>query len=270
MHHIWRYGGVAIRPQYSMNHINTLIVNTNEPLEIRMRLMEDLGAVVMELGQDMGDFQLQTTGGKLLWIERKTPGDLVASIQDGRLFATSAVMGKGYGIRILLIDGRLQWSDDDYLQLRTGKDLFKSLPFASVEGALRRVQTNGCIVEESHKPLVEWLLHIAEWADDLEIPPVNRNPVILPDYWENLDKAAYNFLANLPGIGPVRAKAFMQWAGKRSIIEYLCLLSVPFGKDKPENWGDKTQSSLKSFLGLGKEDTLSVHKLPEWTEELDT
>jgi ERCC4-type nuclease len=251
--------------------IKRLFVAHNEPEEIRTLLQKKYNATVSDLGVGEGDALIETVGGKVIRIERKRPDDLVASIFDQRLFTTCETLGNGSGLRFLAIDGKMLYDDTDSLILRRGNVIDRTTKKKVIVGAYRRVQLLGVIVEELQMPYAEWLDFISAWADRLDIPPVNRNPIELPDYWNTYNKDTFQFIASLPNIGAKRAMDFMDWHGRqRSIASVLERLFKPFDKrDKPVGWSAGIQKGLRDYFGLGENEVFAVVSRPEWNEELD-
>ena len=147
-----------------------MLVAPTEPAE----LIEALGATRSPIPEQYGvDVLVGTRVGLAGW-QRKEVGDLLASIEDGRLARELGLMS-GLGYRSLVVEGRPEWTSDGYLLLgyRTGWRK------AALRGFLRTVQAAGVIVE---------------WTDDLR-----DTATAIREAWRWLGKKGHTSLLSRPG-----------------------------------------------------------------------
>ena len=107
----------------------SVVITTNEPRRIR-ELFKDRVETPMNF-----DFLLYTNRGPIP-IERKTPGDLIASVSDGRLKSELTAMREVSSIYIVLIHGRFTYNKRGEVNMRYGRRWNKK----GVSNLLRTIQ----------------------------------------------------------------------------------------------------------------------------------
>ena len=110
-----------------------ILVSSNEWGRVK-HLLKDEGLSV-PLGFD---FMLLTNAGAVAAERKKSPGDLLASVADGRLARECAAMRDEAEFRFLISEGRIKYTKDGHVQdgkypshwTRTGiRNLFRSIRF---------------------------------------------------------------------------------------------------------------------------------------------
>lgn len=121
-----------------------LVIDSREPEDtvriLKMLLGKDVP--IHREALDCGDYVLVDRQGQMLGIERKTPGDFMGSITDGRLESQLARMHAKYDIRILLLHGAYEEGGDG--KVVTGSTWSKKhteFSYAAFQAKLLSVQT---------------------------------------------------------------------------------------------------------------------------------
>lgn len=177
-------------------------------------------------------------------IERKTIGDLLASIADNRIFNQANDMRQISEWCYIIIEGQLIWYDSKII----GTDWH----FRSVQGALLQVQELGvgvvhCDNANDFCKTVEWLAN-RNRDKATTIPPRKYGLPITTDE---------KIISALPGIGLERAsKLLREYGSCIAVIE--CLLNNDC--DLPSGIGEKTRQATKKALGLSIDEMIKVIK----------
>ncbi len=167
-------------------------------------------------------------------IERKTIGDLLASIADNRLFNQANEMRQLTEWCYIIIEGSLIWYDKKII----GTDWH----FRSVQGALLQVQELGvCIVycndADDFPKTVEWIGN----KDRSKITTIEPRKYGLPI------TIGEKILSAIPGIGLDRAgKLLREFDSTMAVLECLTDDSC----DLPSGIGKKTRQATKEAFGL--------------------
>ena len=224
--------------------MTAIIIDSREPDYIRDQFPDSAASKL-----EYGDAWIACDDGHILTIERKTPDDLLDSIQDGRLFEQVAAMTERLhdqalnGIArthwaYLVITGTFQVGNGD--RVHTGQRQ-TDWRWPSVWGALLTVQELGCLVtfapsEHAYGKTVMALVN-RERTEVVKIRP-HRTPVPL-DPREAV-------LCSLPGIGEAYAATLMSWAGGNLAHALAGLtdleLDMPLSRAR--------RQKIRSFLGL--------------------
>lgn len=178
----------------------SIVVTTNEPRRIR-ELFKDKVEVPMGF-----DFLIYTNRGPIP-IERKTPGDLVSSVSDGRLKGELSAMRNVSSIYIVLIHGKFKYTKYGELAMRGhGRKWTKR----GVKNLLRTIQlVEGAFIEyaESDKELVDIIYNLQEYFDkthhlSLKIRAGLSTNWLVPVRAEKVR----HFYQGLPKISAIRAR----------------------------------------------------------------
>ena len=111
----------------------TILVSSNEWGRVKHLLKEDGLSVSLNY-----DFRMYTNAGIVAAERKKSPGDLLASVADGRLARECAAMREEAEFRFLISEGRIHYTKDGHVQdgkhpshwTRTGiRNLFRSIRF---------------------------------------------------------------------------------------------------------------------------------------------
>ena len=144
-------------------------------------------------------------------VQRKEVSDLLASAEDDRLGKEAAQM-QALTTGVLLIEGRLSWTDDGFLisryQSRWTISMFRGLIWSW--------QSRGLWTEyvDSIAETSKWLSSFGRWLakDRHSSLMTRRNPTSV---WGKADSRDWqvHFLQGIPGIGPVQAGAILDYFG---------------------------------------------------------
>ena len=180
----------------------TVIVTTNEPKKIK-QLFED--RVELPMGFD---FKLYTESGTV-GIERKAvPGDLLASIEDGRLKNEILAMRDDCDFQVILLHGTMRFDKNDRLMLSsTRKSRWTKTGIRNLCRTLEWVEN--CYIEEAknNQELVEVIDDLQRYLNkgrhlSLKGRPGIQRDWIKPTKFERM----IHFYDGVPGVAPVRAR----------------------------------------------------------------
>lgn len=185
--------------------ITAVMIDSREPQQFQQLKFGNAPTVVTAL--ECGDLWASTEDGSLLIIERKTAGDLLASIKDGRLFQQAAAMRQRSVWAYLVITGILADSIDGHV-VTDGRAT--GWRWTDVQGALLTVQELGVAVVQcaGDGQYEETVLRLArrERCTEKALAPRTLGRVLTP---------AEMVLTSLPGIGLERAQQLLQeWDGR--------------------------------------------------------
>ncbi len=207
----------------------------------------------------VGDVNVTTPNGPLA-IERKTSNDLLSSIADGRIFDQAERMldRDRFAFASFIIHGSLLYNSDDKAVADGRHSKWNG---ASVRAALRTIQGAGCLVEivkanEFVRTVQEVIRTVSK-----ESHVHTKKPAIT---LETMDPRVA-WLAGIPGIGPKRAKDWLDFVSKGKSDGRLCdALSVGTlfrdypSESLPRGFGPKTSQSITDFLELDIEEYLET------------
>jgi len=219
-----------------MATIQSVIIDSNEAIHTKLKFIDNPPVMTMPLEE--GDIIINCSDGNILAIERKSPNDLVASIEDNRLFNQAVRMKKKYKFCYVVITGGITPNDQNVII--NGKSRLWS--FAAIQGALLSVQEKGvgvihCNGEDDFCPCLVRLA--ARNRGDSVVEPVRHSYIFEPQ------EAT---LASLPGIGVNKAhKYYKMFNGNLAdAIKWLC---DPNSTDGIDGWGKKSAQTLKEYFG---------------------
>lgn len=242
-----------------------ILVDSREPSDVIDLLRRDWPALTV-MALQSGDFSAPLPTGLLL-IERKTVSDLLGSIADGRLFTQAQALAQNARWPLLVIHGSLLYNHDDMV-IADGKETrWRGL---SVRNALRACQWAGCPIEYAGSAKYDYNRCIKE-AIALATKPDHahydrqktRKPPI--DFFPHATakRERIEFIAGMPGIGPTRARALIEWVdndngegGKgdsgspAEALEYITGLATFPNFERPPDWGTVSINAVRQFLGL--------------------
>jgi ERCC4-type nuclease len=183
----------------------TVVITTNEPEDIKKLFRPDSIEIPMNF-----DLLLYTKSGTIP-IERKAiPGDLLSSVEDGRLHREMTAMRDESAINILLLHGDFVYQKDGTLWGKKGRSWTKK----GIRNLLRTVQfVEGLYIEQAHsdQELVEIVNELQEYFDNQSHLGLKRRPGLQSDWFVTTreDKVCY-FYSGLPSVSAVRAKALCE------------------------------------------------------------
>lgn len=207
---------------------------------------------------DTGDAWLATSDGALLVVERKTPQDLLSSIDDGRLFAQVAQMREVSAWAYLVVTGPVMCGSDGLVWLERRSTRWN---YDAVQGALVSVQESGvAVVTCRDRDYGGCLGRLASRSRGVSRVPPSR-PIGLAGPGEVA-------LAALPGIGPERVDALLTYCGTPALA--LVYLSGNGNGESVPGVGPKTRAAVRHALGLYPNTKLEVIGTNESEKENNT
>lgn len=227
-----------------MADINLVRIDKREPLHITG--MQFNGAIVQVELLETGDIWVITNDASLIICERKTPGDLLGSIKDGRIFNQVARMRELTPWAYLIITGELSTSEKNNVIIGHNETGWN---YDAVQGALLTIQEMGCHVMhlKNDYQLKAGLERLARRnREAVPIEPA-RKPYVL--------SSAENLLTGFPGIGHDKAKNLINILGSPArAISYLTRL----GLNTVPGFADGTKQTVRRTLGLKEDEILLV------------
>jgi len=182
------------------------LITTNEPRPIKVKLPD---LIECPMGFDI---MLMTNNGNVC-IERKAvPGDLVASISDGRLGREILNMREESKFNVVLLQGRMKF-DKDGLLVIPGRTKVKN-PYRWNRKGLNNIRrtweyVEGCFTEyaQNSNDLVNVLNNIQDYFDKGKHLSMKSRPQIQTNWFvpSRGEKVIY-FYQGLPGVATIGAK----------------------------------------------------------------
>ncbi len=179
--------------------IKAAMIDSREPKEFQRMKLGGVPTVVTAL--DCGDLWAQCADDQMLVIERKTPSDLLGSIDDRRLFQQAAAMRQKSPWAYVVVTGLIAHNAAGQVVIDghvTGWN------FDAVQGALADVQEMGVTVIycQSDSHYEETVLRLARRNRD-------TSKTLAPRVQPHVMNAGERLLTSLPGIGLERAKLLL-------------------------------------------------------------
>jgi ERCC4-type nuclease len=186
--------------------------------------------------------------GAMIAVERKTAGDLLNSLKDDRLFPQISRLRTLTPWAYLVITGKLQPGQDGRCWADMRETLWK---YWSVEAALLTVQETGVGVVRvgAETDYEQTVIRLAS-RDRSDIRSRPARDLTLAGDGEII-------LAGLPGIGPDRAKALLEYCGTPAWA-LTHLTGEQTLNDRVPGIGEATKRRVRTALGLDDATELSV------------
>ena len=212
-----------------------ILITSNEPRQIK-DIFDDYIEVPMGY-----DFKLYTHSGTVA-IERKTPGDLLSSIEDGRLRSEVLAMRSDSDFQIILIHGYLKFNRADQLMIGKRKTRWNK---SSLRNFLRTLEwIEGCYIEYAgtDRELVTVLQDLQTYLDKPKHSSIYARPSIKSDWMvPTKHERVHYWLQGLPKISTVRAKLILDRFGS------------------PARLFEATVEDLSGVPGIGKQTAVAIH-----------
>ncbi len=245
-----------------------LIVDSNEAATnagVVRSLERHFGSANVKISKlTAGDISIPLNTGLLL-IERKTPGDLLGSIGDGRVFEQVERMAMLARFSAVVIHGSLIFHEDGVIA-NGRRTKWNSM---SVQHSMWAMQWAGSAVvvvpEGAYPQTVEALIHLAE-------KPKRRAKRERAITFPPMDPRV-EFMCGIPGLGPIRSEMLMEWVGQNigipeekvtasQMLSWATFLHrLPPGK-RPHQWGDAIVEKIRSFMALKQDEYIAVTHMP--------
>lgn len=222
----------------------TVLVDSREPKNMQNFQIGNLKAITQTL--PTGDAWLACDDANLI-VERKTPGDLLASIADGRLFEQCNAMAVASPWSYLVITGTMACQNGCVIE---GGQLTK-WTWRSLQGALLTIQELGieivyCDGDQDYPSTLEWLAN--RKRDPIKIKSARRSSV--------MQSPAEILLCALPGISERRAADLMKYCGTTAwAINYLTHDDNP---NRVPGVGPGTRKRARQVFGLADNEYLGI------------
>ena len=226
--------------------LTSVMIDNREPKSIQQLKFGGVPCVRLQL--DCGDLWASTDDGEMLIIERKTPGDLLGSIKDGRLMQQCAAMRAKSKWSYVMITGALAHSLDGHVITENRTTGWR---WDDVQGALLSVQEMGVslIACQSDSHYEEAIVRLAR-RDRKKVKAIE--PRVSPHVLTDAEKV----LISLPGIGVERAGLLLGEHGSAAYsIAWLTWLDT-FAE--VSGIGDGTKHNVRKALGLKPEEWIAV------------
>jgi ERCC4-type nuclease len=180
------------------------LITTNEPAAIK-NLFVDRIETPMNF-----DMKLYTEAGTVGIERKKIPGDLISSVEDGRLRRELIAMREECDHRVLLLHGVFRYNRKG--QVVDNKHVLRWTE-TGIRNLLRTIEwVEGCFIEQARTTLelVSIVTELQSYLDtqkhfSLKGRPGIQKSWIVPTKSEHV----IHFYDGLPGIAPVRAKLLM-------------------------------------------------------------
>jgi len=231
--------------------LKAVLIDSREPEDIQKL---DFGVPAVVTALEAGDLWASTDDGNLLIFERKTPGDLLASIGDNRLFLQAQNMRERSTWCYLVVTGWLTPTHDGKTFVN---NKLTGWNWAAVQGALLDVQEAGvaiayCEHDNGYPAAVERIAR--RERGERVLNTVQRTRIMTQ---------AEQILTSLPGIGLERAQVLLQDRVAAHALAYLTWTEDAYKEiDQVAGIGPGIKANVRKALGLEPGETLeliSVH-----------
>lgn len=230
-----------------------IMIDEREPDWIKQLSFEGASTTTALLEQ--GDL-LVAVDETLLCIERKTPDDLLSSIQDGRLLHQAAHLTDQTPWAYLVITGQLMCSSNGKVVTARGETGWS---WGAVQGALLTVQELGvAVIQTGQESDYERLVLSLTRRERSKLP---LGPIRTPRYLSHGEAV----LAALPGIGLERIDTLIKTLG--TPVDALAWLTWLNDKDKVDGIGEGICHNVRKALGLQDHEFLLVTSIPPTVKE---
>jgi ERCC4-type nuclease len=178
------------------------MITTNEPKKIK-KILSDL--IELPMGYDI---KLLTRVGAIGVERKKLPGDLLASIDDGRLGREIVAMREDTVIQVVLLHGKLKYNQDKTVYV--GAKRKTHWTEYGINNMLRTIEyVEGCYLEyaKNDTELVTVLQELQDYMDKGKHLSLKGRPGIQKEWIvpTRQERVMY-FYQGLPGIRVVRAR----------------------------------------------------------------
>jgi ERCC4-type nuclease len=230
----------------------TFFIDSNEAMQTPKVLLdinkEFKGCPVQVMKLQAGDVNI-LVDDKFLCIERKAPGDFLASIGDGRLFNQCERMVTITPWSFFLIDGQISFDIDDCAVYDRQITKWQG---AAVRAAMVTVQLAGCVLMQLGGTTFSYMLR---QLIDIAMKPVHEQKLrtMRAISYPPIEPAA-EVLASFPGVGLKRARRLCD------AFEWATIFPLIDENSHPEGWGQTTVANFRGMLELKSNEYLKVVK----------
>ena len=216
------------------------IITTNEPKKIK-DLLPDL------IESPMGyDIKLFTKIGTIGIERKKIPGDLISSVDDGRLGREILAMRDDTDFQVILLHGRIRYDKDGTVHL--AKKVKSYWTEVAINNLLRTIEYVECCFLEyaaNNYDLIRVLHELQEYLDKGKHMSLKGRPSIQKNWIipTKEEKVMY-FYQGLPGIRVARAREIYNYFP--APLELFC--ATPVDIAKVPGIGKNTAKGIYNFL----------------------
>jgi len=182
----------------------TVIITTNEPVAIRNLFLDKL-----EIPMPF-DILLYTNSGPIPIERKRVPGDLTASVEDGRLSRELIAMEEVSERRIVLLHGRIEYDKSGFAVVGYRKRIpLKGWNRKGINNLIRTLEhVEGVFIEtaETNRDLVDVVGEIQEYFDKLRHLSTKSRPKIEGSWGNSRVMRIIHFYSGIPGIAAIRAR----------------------------------------------------------------
>lgn len=183
-----------------------ILVDSREPIDIAS-YMNEATRVTLPLG----DYVFFSHDNKKVVIERKTPGDLLTSLQTGRLQDQLKRLVEDCDYPFLLIEGHMFATEDGFVRFKSQTLKWK---FTSVQNILITAQLSGVYLVFSDNrrctaAVVEAMFNYFQKEEHLSL----LRPKVFRPFPDDLTTIREMIVAAVPGIGPELSKRLIETFG---------------------------------------------------------
>jgi ERCC4-type nuclease len=246
----------------------TFFVDSNEAMQSPKVILDIkkafVGCQVQVMQLQAGDINV-LVDEKFLCIERKAPGDFLASIGDGRLFNQTERMVTITPWSFILIDGSISYDMDDHAIYDRQSTNWNG---AAVRAAMIAVQLAGCVLMQVGGVAFGFMLR---QIIDLAMKPNHEQKLrtMRAISYPPIEPCA-EVLASFPGVGLKRARSLLEWVGLPDsdtpqgrlcdAMEWATMFPLLAEGSHPEGWGTVTIANFRGMLGLNSDEYIKVVK----------
>lgn len=227
-----------------------VLVDQREPPAIQT---QNYGAPSTVTLLDCGDLWATTDQGDLIICERKTPSDLLGSIEDGRIFEQMARCRERSPWAYLVVTGALAHSLDGHVVANGRVTRWR---WRDVQGALLSMQEAGagvvyCTDDAEFAATVQWLARRERVAEKVIQTRAATRVLTIGE----------QLLTALPGIGLQRAQALLcEFADNPAWA--LVWLTQPHAIGEVVGIGAGTKRNVRAALQMDDDQELCIAPLP--------
>lgn len=226
--------------------ITAIFIDSREPAWVQQLTFG--GAMTAVTALDHGDLLATCDDGAMLAVERKTSDDLLGSLSDDRLWPQLAGIRAQTQWSYLVICGQLKPATSGNTLTERGETKW---PWSSVQGALVKAQELGVFVVQcaSDRDYESAVIRLSarSHSDTVVVTPA-KAPKLLSE--------GEQILLSLPGIGPEKVGAIMDYCGNAAWA--LSLLTEVESKERVPGIGPGIKKKVRTALGLQPEQELAV------------
>lgn len=221
-------------------------IDSREPKWVQALTFGGVPTTVAAL--DYGDLIAVTDDGVIIGVERKTAGDLLTSVADGRLFQQAAGLRQQTPWAYLVVTGMLYCRAGNVCT-DTGETGWS---WASVQGALLSVQELGCQIVYAEDD-GEYEATVVRLSSRSHGDTVTLKPLKAPELVSDGERV----LSALPGVGLERAGSILDYCGSAAWGLVMTTHHERHGDHIP-GIGPGTRAKIREALGMKENEELTV------------